>query len=320
MTLPPATDITGNLNEYRMLSEKNLFDTTTLTLQQTYFGLPVWNAGVSVHIKNNSSAVLSSQTTNHTGIEVTRPNEDAVKRAMAVSEQELSRALGLNSIVNDGVATPEPRIESKRLVIYQYRADQRTSQPSQTPEHPNGPGLNGDATNRTDSFSTNSPTLPMPPPAANLQDRQHYVAVAVYSELPIGPYPHLHWVALLDVQSLSMLYVRAYVDHVNGLVFQSDPVTTNGGPLPSAASASLNMARISVPLSNLGSFVNTICERVLFDFYRTGNVAEQMDESAEEVIDQWSSPVHVLAPTVQNVTSLPPESPCGCRLDTRVAQ
>lgn len=252
MTLPPATELTSNSNEYRMLSEKRMFDTTTLTLQQTYFGLPVWEAGLSVHIKDNSSAVLSLQTTGHPAIQVAKPNEDAVKRALALSEQDLAVTLGLNSIVGEAAAAPVPRIESKRLVIYQYRADERTSQPFQTPQPRTEPALNGDTVTGTrENLSTTSPTLPLPPPATNLQDRQHYVAVAVYFELPLGSYPHLHWVAILDVQTLSALYVRAYVDHVSGLVFQSDPVTTNGGPLPSAASATLNAVRTSVPLPNL---------------------------------------------------------------------
>src|SRR5258708_37625646 len=37
--------------EYRLQSEKHQFDTTTVTYDQTHFGLRVWGAGVSVHLK-----------------------------------------------------------------------------------------------------------------------------------------------------------------------------------------------------------------------------------------------------------------------------
>ena len=48
-----------------------------------------------------------------------------------------------------------------------------------------------------------------------------------------------------------MLYLRAFVDDVTGLVFKEDPVTANGGPLPDAAIAALNPLRTTVLLSDL---------------------------------------------------------------------
>ena len=47
----------------------------------------------------------------------------------------------------------------------------------------------------------------------------------------------LPWVALVDVETLAVLYLRAFIDGVNGLVFMADPITTNGGPLPGGAAA-----------------------------------------------------------------------------------
>src|SRR5262245_60418114 len=38
--------------EYRFVSEKRQFDLTTITFQQTHSGLPVWQAGISVHLKD----------------------------------------------------------------------------------------------------------------------------------------------------------------------------------------------------------------------------------------------------------------------------
>jgi hypothetical protein len=248
----PSTDLTNDLNEYRLLSEKSVFDTTTFTLQQTYFGLPVWEAGVSVHIKNGPARVLSSQATSHTDIQVQRPDQEQVRRALAISETELATHLGVGQQTTSQF--PLPKIDSRRLVIYQYRAGKRTSQPpTQVPGRPpaNEPRLEDNGFRPAEGFSTASPTLPLPPPSPAIVEGQHYVGVAVYFQLPVDPYPTLNWVAILDVATLSVLYLRAFVDHVTGMVFQVDPVTTNGGPLPSASAPSLNAVRTSVTLPNL---------------------------------------------------------------------
>ena len=63
----------------------------------------------------------------------------------------------------------------------------------------------------------------------------------------------LHWVALVDVESLSVLYLEAFVSDVKGLVFEIDPITTNGGPRPSANSAALNPVRVSDVLPGLNA-------------------------------------------------------------------
>jgi len=45
--------------------------------------------------------------------------------------------------------------------------------------------------------------------------------------------------------------LRAFVASVQGLVFTQDPMTTNGGPLPSASQAALDPLRSSVLLRDL---------------------------------------------------------------------
>ena len=58
-----------------------------------------------------------------------------------------------------------------------------------------------------------------------------------------------------------------------GLVFDIDPVTTNGGPLPSANSAALNPVRVAETLLGLTAptaGTQTLTgDTVLFDLYRT---------------------------------------------------
>lgn len=241
LSLEPSPTIENAPVEYRFLQQKSQFDTTTVAFYQTDLGLPVWQAGISVQMRQNPFRVLTSQSTLHPDLEVTQPTADEVKRAEAITEQELGRLLGLNNppvepFVPDAKAL---RIEKKTLVIYQYQSAKRVvANPPPRDTHAAG-------------FVSQLPTLPLPPVSAKIAEGQHYVCLKIDFELPIRPIGLLHWVAIVDLQTLSVLYLRALVDCVNGLVFEVDPVTTNGGPLPTGSSAALNPVRVSDTLPGL---------------------------------------------------------------------
>src|SRR5207248_5805039 len=100
---------------------------------------------------------------------------------------------------------------------------------------------------------TTSPSLPLPPVAQSINEGQHYVCVEIDFGLAGRGFRELNWVALIDIETLSVLYLRACVDAASGMVFELDPVTTNGGPLPSANTAALNPVRTSVLLPGLSA-------------------------------------------------------------------
>ena len=52
-------------SEFRIHTEKQQFDTTTVAYDQTYFGLPVWEASVAVHVKHDPYRVVSASSTRH---------------------------------------------------------------------------------------------------------------------------------------------------------------------------------------------------------------------------------------------------------------
>ncbi|RYF61132.1 MAG: hypothetical protein EOO39_31765, partial [Cytophagaceae bacterium] len=54
VALAPEEEAAG----LRFTSEKSQFDITTVGYQQTYFGLPVWNAGVAVQVKDGPYRVV----------------------------------------------------------------------------------------------------------------------------------------------------------------------------------------------------------------------------------------------------------------------
>src|SRR6266566_5290434 len=222
--LPPATQPQDAGVEFRYLGEKQQFDMATVAYNQTALGLPVFEAGVAVQMKTAPFRVLSSQSTQHPDIHVDRPTADAVKRAESLQAAQLARALGLNSR-DTGPERPDRKslvIERRQLIVYRYEADkvQRDGPPAIiTAQHD--------------------------------ENGRHYVSVRVDFVLPLPTWGPLHWTAILDLASLTVLYLRPHVDDVTGLVFDVDPVTTNGGPLPSANSAALNPVRVSETLLGL---------------------------------------------------------------------
>jgi hypothetical protein len=251
LSLEPSPVIEEAPVEYRFLQQKNQFDSTTVAFYQTDLGVPVWQAGIAVQMQTDPFRVLVSQSTRHPDLAVNKPAADKVKLALAMTEQGLGRILGLDSpplqpFVPDRQGL---HIENKTLIIYQYKSANRVvANPAQN----NPPVINVAAANATDNFAAPQlPTLPLPPVAAGIGEDKHYVCVKFDFALPVTPIGLVHWVAMVDVETLSVLYLRALIDCVNGLVFEVDPITTNGGPLPNANSATLNPVRVSDTLPGL---------------------------------------------------------------------
>ncbi len=245
LSLSPSRTVENVPIEYRFLQEKHQFDIVTVAYYQTALGLPVWQAGVAVHMKLNPFRIISAQSTIHPDLDVTPPSRDAIKRAEAISEEELAPLLGLENQSNTGSHWDRAslKVEGQQLVIYRYESTKRV---------PEAPPTHGEPDRQEQSaFAPDLPTLPTPTVATVIREGQHYVCAKIDFALSGQPYGLLHWVAIIEVESLSVLYVRAFVDSVNGMVFEDDPVTTNGGPLPTSNNAGLNPVAVSVILPGL---------------------------------------------------------------------
>jgi zinc metalloprotease ZmpB len=222
-------------DEFRIHTEKQQFDTTTVAYDQTYFGLPVWEASVAVHVKHEPYRVVAASSTRHPDLSATRPPETALKRFKEIDEQTLAALLGLKPGSKDAKSL---KITGTRLVVYQFEADKRQL----TPETPANDEL----------VAHEHPTLPLPPLPSSIVEDGHYVSAVVHFQLGTRAYPMLQWRAIIDVATGAVLHLRAFVDDVTALVFEQDPITTApSGPLPSATSALLNPKRVSVPLPGL---------------------------------------------------------------------
>ena len=229
-------DLVNARGELRFCSEKRQFDMTTVTYQQTYFGLPVWHGGVSIHMKQGPFRVVSSQSTRHADLNVKRPPKAALTRLKNLNKTILAKQLRLTDN-QTGFDRKSLAIEKIGLIIYRYAQAKRT-----IAEEPPA---------KKESLARLHPVLPLSTVGAAIEEGRHYVCAKVNFALAPQGQPVIHWVAIIEAETLSVLYLRAFVADVNGMVFRHDPMTTNGGPLPNASSASLNPVRTSVLLHGL---------------------------------------------------------------------
>src|SRR3954447_23637238 len=138
-------------DEFRIHTEKQQFDTTTIAYDQTYFGLPVWEASVAVHVKHDPYRVVAASSTRHPDLEVERPPSADLKRFKDIDEQTLAPLLGLKPRSKNSESL---KITDTRLVVYQYEAEKRQPEAQQSTGE--------------DLVAEEHPTLPLPPLPASI--------------------------------------------------------------------------------------------------------------------------------------------------------
>ncbi|MFZ0720054.1 MAG: hypothetical protein WAM99_04180, partial [Xanthobacteraceae bacterium] len=234
----PESDLTDATLEYRFYAEKPQFGTTTVAYYQTVFGLPIWEAGLAVHMKHAPFRIVGAQTTRHAKVEITKPPAKARERLKHLNAEALAKLLGITGNKTDFDAA-SLRMLHRRLMVYRYEKSKRFVQPRRRTGAPHN------------KLALDHPTLPLPPVKRRIKDGRHYVVAALDFRTVSRTFGVLHWIALVEAETLSILYLRALVDHACGMVFQADPMTLAGGPPATAESSSLNRLRSSVTLQGL---------------------------------------------------------------------
>lgn len=239
----PDKDLTDAPIEYRLHAEKSQFDSTTVAYYQTVFGLPIWEAGLAVHVKHPASKherfrIIGAQTTRHTAVRARKPSAGALARLKRLDAQDLAQLLGLTG-AKHALEAKSLRILHRRLMVYRYKKSKRLVRPRRR------------ATGARRNAVLDHPTMPLPPVNARIVDGRHYVIAALDFSTNSPPFGTLHWIALVEAETLTVLYLRALVDHVCGLVFERDPMTLGGGPPASANNHALNRLRRPVTLHGL---------------------------------------------------------------------
>jgi hypothetical protein len=228
--------------EYRFSQEKPQFDMSTVVFEQTFMGLPVWQAAVSVHMQAKPFVVVSAQSSRHAVVDAAMPSDKALQRSARLDPKALAKQLGADADKNCDASSLS--VLRQRLMVYRYEAAQRTAPDDHstagTPHATTGQGS-----------ATLHPELPLPPLGDQFPEGEHRVVIEVTFTLAWNGIKDLPWVALVDVETLAVLYLRAFIDGVNGLVFMADPITAHGGPLPGATTAELNALRSTVLLDDI---------------------------------------------------------------------
>lgn len=222
----------------RFESEKSMMDTATVAYVQTMFGLPIYQAGISVTTQGQDNAVSAASSTLHYDVKAELPKDGLVPLIPTGADAS-------NGAYDEKVRSafakigPKLRINSTRLIVYRYDAASRTD-PHPQDRHDHG-------------FGGEPPTLPLPPVPPSIKADTYYVVVEALFTFAIGGWGALNWRAFIEVETDAVLLLRALVDGATGLVFDRDPITKTGNAanLPNAPAATLDLLRDPVTLSNL---------------------------------------------------------------------
>ncbi len=247
---------------------KTFFDTTTYVYAQTYLDTPVWGAGITATVNDETGRILSIVNTHVAGIDAKLPpardinrfrklfsagekgpgaEETKSKQALAAATAQLSDILG-SSLDGYGKGTdrPTPELISGRFFVYQLDRARRQHDHAEPPEtqekHLEEP-----------IERENLPTLPLPPLPDSLKDGSWHLVAELISGFPTREGHRMNWRLLVNVATDDILYMRALTSHVNGLVFTYDPITSTGDTANDASqsNAVLNPLRDDVELLGL---------------------------------------------------------------------
>ncbi|MDH3306206.1 MAG: hypothetical protein OEO77_01600 [Acidimicrobiia bacterium] len=269
-------------SEYRLSEEKTQFDSTTEGFYQTHLNVPVWAAGVTVVVKHNPMRVVSSVNTSLDDLNPELPDDEVIDRWRAVFQKGAREQAGfglagepepseLAPFVADllggrafkkstGKAATEARekarearILSGRFFIYRYDPEARFA----TEEKPHAPireiGLTGEA--EGGDLQPPEPTLPLPSVDRRIKPGSDYLVAEIVFAYATTEWGDINWRALVELETGSILYLRALAAAVNGLVFVHDPITETGIAAngPGSTAATLNGFRDDEVLPNLNA-------------------------------------------------------------------
>ena len=243
LRVEPAAAITDDSNQIRFYEEKTSLGNTTVGYAQTFYGIPVWEAGFAVRMEESPLQVLSSHSSLQANLNPRKPAPDAAFLPDQIDPTTLASLLRLDP------SPGSPTINQSQPFIYRYDTGQRTS-------------YHRAIENEDDhDFDCGTPTLPLPPVAEAIADGNDYVVSEVLFTLNHPTDGELNWSALVEVETGSILRLRALVgclttdpsDEPTGCVYLTDPITKTGDDanFTGASEAVLNSHRDDVVLRGL---------------------------------------------------------------------
>ena len=265
--------------QYRRHEVKRSFSSSTHSFYQTIHNTPVWDGGLTVEVKEDPLRIISVDHRGHPDLAVDLPSAEVIERVRArlveinagpraplrlgAQDHRAARPHGTSFRETFAVsarraaarrrAAPTAWLDDiaiKRGLFYIYRFD-----PAQRQRRVTGAGLteSGDKDGADLEARDEQLTLPLPALPRTIRDGQHYLVVEIVFQLGGTAKPRLNWKALVEVGTGAVLWLRAMIAGVNGLVFTYDPKTSTGDltNTPDDGNAILNPLRDDEPLPNL---------------------------------------------------------------------
>lgn len=236
----PAIGLSAAGVELRFKEEKAVGAGVTVAYDQTIYGLPIWDAGVTVRIDGRQMGVTGSHNAAHYEVRAHQPARGAAYLPHLMDLATVCRVLGLQQ------GDPDLTINGTRALVYRYRPEERLDPQHAAHEAPD------DSTGLAGPKSVPFPTLPLPPVPEAIADEEHYVVTEVLFTYPYPNWGALNWRAFVEPNTGAVLYLRPLVSCARGAVFATDPVSGTG-VLHSAATAAsvLDAIRTTSPLLGL---------------------------------------------------------------------
>jgi hypothetical protein len=262
--------------EYRLLEEKRLFDSSTISFYQTYLNVPVWQAGFTVTVKSNPYRIISAVNTSQEGLNAKLPAEEIIDRheklfnmaelnnqirklELGEEREEFSETADfVRSLIDRTKLRKESRETSRNGIkdkgddaelirgrLYVYKYDEK----NRLPHHTKQQLKPENAKEEEESM----PVLPLPPVDEKIEEGQYYLVAETTFSFTTDEFGDINWLALVELETDSVLYLRALAASVNGMVFKYDPITATGDTAASSNQSNnvLNPFRVSEMLPNL---------------------------------------------------------------------
>ncbi|MCU7874786.1 MAG: choice-of-anchor D domain-containing protein [Candidatus Thiodiazotropha sp. (ex Lucinoma borealis)] len=252
---------------FHLADKKTFFDTTTYVYAQTYLDTPIWGAGITATINDETGRILSIVNSSKAGIDAKLPpardinryrklfcagesgpgvEETTSKQALTATTAQLTDILGSSlDSYGEGKDRTTPELISGRFYVYQLdRTRRQQDHPELSEKQEKYPA---EPTERE-----HLPTLPLAKLPDSLEDGSWHLVAELIIRLPYEGH-RMNWRLLVSVATGDILYLRALTSHVNGLVFTYDPITSTGDTANDASqgNAVLNPLRDDVELLGL---------------------------------------------------------------------
>jgi hypothetical protein len=220
--LPAQPVLTNEPPALRLAEERARHKSIVVSYQQTVLGLPIWARGFSVTLDEDDPRAVSSVSTVNPNIPAIKSPSSDAKLLNDISDQGLLKVLGLEP------TEQQIHINTQRLLLYQYDPETRQEREEETPES----GL---------IVTGGGSTLDLPPVAVSIQTGGYYVVREVLFTWPLHELGNVNWRAFIEVETGSVLYLRAFIAAAYGYVYTKDPITRAGSNAPAITASAAEL-------------------------------------------------------------------------------